>query len=97
MESAFALFPPEGLVFEKPKDTNKFQKYAEFALYNLPQMLEKHSSSRLCDNYLKIARSRKHKRSNSIVIDTSGILMGACKNVSFSPNVETKTYKKDAW
>ena len=97
MESAFAMFPPKGLIFEQPKDTYKFQKYAEFAIYNLPQMLEKHSSSKICDNYIMNISKRKHKRNNSIVTDTAGILMGACKNVSFSPNVEIKTFKKDVW
>lgn len=98
MESAFAMFAPKGLIFEKPNDTAyQYKKYAEFALYNLPRMLDKHSSCKLCDNFKTIATTRKHKRSSSIVIGTAGILMGACKTVSFSPNVSTKTYKKDAW
>lgn len=97
METPFAMFPPKGFIFEKPKETHKFQKYAEFALYNLPQMLDKHSSSKLCEDYQRITQIRKHKRNNSLVIGTAGILVSARKNVSFSPNVEIKTYKKDAW
>lgn len=97
METPFAMFVPQGLKFEKPKDTYKFRKYAEFALHNMPQMLDKHSSCQLCNHYEKMTNTRKHKRKHSIVIDTVGILMGACKNVSFSPNVETKTFKRDVW
>jgi hypothetical protein len=95
MQSPFAMYAPKGLTFEKPKETYKFQKYAEFTLYKLPTMLDKHSSSKLCDNDKMVKNNRKHKRNNSIVIETAGILMNACKTVSFSSNVEIKTYKKD--
>jgi hypothetical protein len=97
MESPFAMFPPKGLGFEKPEVSYKYRQYAEFALYRLPPMLDKHSSSRLCDDYKISTNTRKHKRNNSIVTGTAGILMNACKTVSFSHNVEKKTYKKDAW
>lgn len=95
MESPFAMFPPEGLIFEPPNNTNKFVKYAKFALYNLPQILDKYSSSRLCDDYKITKSKRKHKRKNSIVIESAGILVNACKHVSFSPNIQTIIYKKD--
>lgn len=97
MESVFAMFPPAGLTFQRPDDTYKYKQYAEFALFKLPPMLEKHSSSRLSDDYKKIVDTRKHKRNSSIVIETAGILMNACRTVSFSNNVETKIYKKNAW
>lgn len=97
MESPFAMFPPEGLVFETSNDTYKFVNYAKFALYNLPQMLDKHSSSRLCDDNKNIKMKKKHKRRNSIVIESAGILMNACKHVSFSSNIQTKIYKKDEY
>lgn len=95
MESPFAMFPPEGLIFEPPNNTYKFVKYAKFALYNIPQTLDKYSSSRLYDDNKIIESKRKHKRKNSIVIETAGILMNACKRVSFSPNIQIKIYKKD--
>ena len=96
MVSPFAMFPPEGLMFEEENDTYQFKKYVEFAVYNMPQMLDKHSSSRLCNNSKMIVDTTKQRR-NSIVIESAGILMNACKTVCFSPHVETKTYKKDAW
>jgi hypothetical protein len=99
METPFAISLPEGVAFYKPKGAAyKLRKYAEFALNNLPQMLDKHSSCTLCDNNKNNVSRKKHKRNSSIIIGTAGILMGACKkNVSFSPIVKTKTYKKDAW
>lgn len=98
MTSAFAMNIPEGLFFERPDENSyKYRKYAENALYAVPTMLSKHSSSKLCNNYENNIGMRKHKRRNSIILPTVGILMNACKNVSFSPIVQEKTFKKDRW
>lgn len=98
MTSAFAMNIPEGLFFERPDENSyKYRKYAEVALYALPTMPSKHSSSKLCDNYEKTARIRKHKRSNSIILPTVGILMNASKNVTFSTTVHEKTFKPYRW
>lgn len=96
MTSAFATNIPEGLFFIRPDENSyKYKKYAENALYVVPNMLSKHSSSKLYDKAnLSI---RKHKRSNSIILPTAGILMNANKYVTFSPTVQEKTFKNDRW
>jgi hypothetical protein len=96
MSSAFAMNIPEGLFFEIPDENSyKYKKYAEIALYAVPNMLSKHSSMKLynfCD-----VNKRKHKRSSSIILPTVGILMNASRNVTFSANVQEKTFKQDRW
>lgn len=96
MASAFAMNIPEGLFFERPDENSyKYRKYAEIALYAVPNMLSKHSSTKLydcCDLSM-----RKHKRSSSIILPTVGILMNASKNVTFSSIVKEITFKNDRW
>ncbi len=92
MNSPFAMYPPEGLHFEKPDDNGKYIKHAEFAIYAVPRLLDKHSSVYLPKNtdFKRTASIRKHKRNSSIILPGVGILMNASKNVSFSPNVQEK-------
>ena len=98
MISAFAMFPPEGLTFEKPDPNRyKYKKHAEIALYAVPRMLNTHSSTKLYEDYDQIVRNRKHKRHSSIILPAVGILMNANKTVSFAPSIEEKTYKHDKW
>lgn len=97
MISPFALFPPEGLNFKVPNDV--YKKHAEFALFELPTMLEKHSSTKMSTNhdFHRTTSLRKHKRNSSIILPAVGILMNACKNVSFAPDVEENIFKHDKY
>lgn len=97
MTSPFAMYPPESLHFDKPNDVDKYIKYTEFAIYKIPKLLDKHSSVHLPNNtdFKRTAFLRKHKRTSSIILPTAGILMNACKNVSFSSSLMEKQYKLD--
>jgi hypothetical protein len=100
MNSPFASYCPEGVLFEPPRmvSDHKYKKHAEFALYVLPKMLDTHASLPVNTISMKKIKHRKHRRSNSIVNDCAGILMNAsAKTVSFSPIVCKKEFKTDMW
>lgn len=95
--SPFEKFWPQGMHFENPnEDKYKYKQYLRFAVYKLPTVLERHSSETLLNHPRHAFEHRKLKKSKSIVLDNVGVVKNAlCKEVSFSPVVNVKTYKDE--